>query len=182
MFTVVIIGEFFFIGLFHEDDEVKVDFSVKNVIISFSWRDFCVMIYSILFMLIITMFLGMLFSRKVCKRTASDKVILKAWRINRIKSIVGLALSWILLVYFMWSIFVFAATMAEASSYMWVISSIFSFFIEILIIETVKILAIAYIVYSLKYFNYKVQERFFKPEPIVHPAILKFSNKPRYFS
>ncbi|OMJ95104.1 hypothetical protein SteCoe_1645 [Stentor coeruleus] len=150
---VVFLGQMFFIGLFYNGDKTESS-SFSDKILSYSFRDFMVMLYSNIIMLVVDMIIGYLLKDKELKSGLNLDDALKVIKRNKIVKIFGLIFCWIVMIVYCWSIGMFALKLTQGTSHMWLFNTGISFIVDLCFTSIIKLLFYAYVVAKiLKYYQ-----------------------------
>lgn len=142
------IGQMFFIGLFYDGAQSSAnDFWDK--ILSYSMQDFMVMMYSSILMFVIQNVAYFFLKERIIDKTKTKEEILKQIKRNKTMRIVGLLFCWTGMVYFLWSIAMFALKFPQGVSHMWLFNTGMSFLTDICVTSFVNAFIYAYVISRL---------------------------------
>ncbi|CAG9326220.1 unnamed protein product [Blepharisma stoltei] len=140
-YTVSLLGNMFFIGLFYQDGEQKDDDSdsmnFSEAINNYSFRDFWVMVYSTGIMIPIAIILRILAKRNI-KEYKDPKKQNKIKKREKWKKFGFFMLSWSLMGYFCWSIILFSIQFQLSLTYKWICNTSVSYGSDIFVMPFVK--------------------------------------------
>ena len=120
------VGKMYFIGLFYEQEtknnKIK---NVKDVFLSYTSRDFLVMIYSIAIVLGLDLLLQYVTKIEPIDLEKSREILLNTIRHNKIRRFVALVFCWGIMAYYCWSIAMFALNLEYSISMRWIVNTSF---------------------------------------------------------
>ncbi|OMJ65903.1 hypothetical protein SteCoe_37447 [Stentor coeruleus] len=151
------IGQMFFIGLFYDGAKSTSD-NFWDKILSYSLRDFMVMIYSSILMVVIQNIANYFLKERIIDKTKTKEEILKQIKRNKIMKIIGLAFCWTGMAYFLWSIAMFALKFPQGISHMWLFNTGISFMTDICVTSFINAFIYAYVISRVLIFIAKWRE------------------------
>ncbi|CAG9319086.1 unnamed protein product [Blepharisma stoltei] len=177
LFFLGLLGQMFFIGMFYQDTKSSDDTITTNSTnttestnsddnsssdspIDYSWSDFWIMVWSSLFMIVITMVLNYFLQEKLIDIHMTALQYKTVLRRNKIKRWIGIILAWGIIFYFCWSIALYAIQFKQSVSKTWVLNTGISYSVNIFFTSIVKAAAVSFIVMKLMdfYEKYKLKK------------------------
>ncbi|OMJ83125.1 hypothetical protein SteCoe_15977 [Stentor coeruleus] len=153
MLFLVFLGQMFFIGLFYQDDKNSA-IGFYDKILEYSLRDFLVMLYSNIIMLIIEVISLFLLKEKEINKKMTLQEAEKIAKRNKYFRAAGLGFSWIAMGYFSWSISMFALHFSEGTSHIWLFNTGVSFIFDLLFTSIIKLMLYAFVIAKIiEYFK-----------------------------
>ena len=118
------VGKMYFIGLFYESENKNNKIKgVEDAFLSYTLRDFLVMIYSIAIVLGLDLFLQFVTRIKPIDLERPREIILRDIRHNKIRRFVALIFCWGIMGYYCWSIAMFALNLEYTVSLRWILNT-----------------------------------------------------------
>lgn len=166
-------GKMYFIGLFYESDSKNKKIkSAEDALLNYALRDFLVMVYSIGIVTSMDILLIYLTRIKPIETSMPREVILKSIRFNKIKRIVALVFCVGIMVFYCWSIAMFALHLEYSVSIKWVLNTAISIFSDLTVAPLIKLIIKGFIIAKLVlYFKLRSLKR------RVVPSIEKTDNE-----
>ena len=127
-----LLGDMYLIGLFYRGESDSEDSEFWATVTEYSWRDFWVLVFSNVIMLVV--FLVLKSSFKLRKRYSQSQCK------KSLVTTLGLVVSWVMMAYFCWSIVVFSAVFEKKVNYKWIFNSGIDYFSEVLLFSFLRIL------------------------------------------
>ncbi|CAG9312590.1 unnamed protein product [Blepharisma stoltei] len=177
LFFLALLGQMFFMGMFYQNSDSSsenvyynsssptnstISNNDDNSSVNYSWTDFWIMVWSSLFMIIITTLLNFLLKEKLVEDQMTEMQYKRIKRQNKIKRIVGLILAWGFMIYFCWSIVLFAIQFNESVSRTWVLNVGVGYIVNICFTSVVKAALYAYIAIKVVEFYEKYKRKKFR--------------------
>lgn len=149
----VILGNMYFIGIFYDQSYKKNhennDSGFLDMILEYNIRDFLIMIYSTIIMLILDIIVVTTLAENPISFDKEKDVALRVIRNNIKKRIIGLIICWLIMIYFCWSIGMLANKVFKNMSYIWIINTSVSVVTDLLFTSFIKIIIIEFIILRL---------------------------------
>ena len=120
--------ELFAIGLFYDSDrdpdkeETEDDKTVEQTVEGFGWRDFWILIYTLVIIIPIPIILKNLFTRTELDPEAEIEETRKVKKCNSIKRVIGYIISFCACAWCTWSIIMFSIEFGHNTSQIWLIN------------------------------------------------------------
>ena len=124
MIFTVLLGKMYFIGLFYDGGSNEQATTIRQAIYSYTFRDFLVMFYSTVIMFLIELIIAYLTKNNMINVKWSKDENIRIIRWNRWRRAACLGLCWALMIWFTWSISMFAMNMNIGLSYKWIVTTI----------------------------------------------------------
>jgi proprotein convertase subtilisin/kexin type 5 len=124
MIFTVLIGKMYFIGLFYDGGGGEEATTIREAISGYTFRDFLVMVYSTIIMFCIEVVVAYLTKNNPVNIKWSKDENVRIIKQNRWRRIGCLAFCWPLMIWFSWSIAMFAMNLDISVSYKWIVTTV----------------------------------------------------------
>ena len=124
MIFTVLLGKMYFIGLFYDGGSDEQATTIHEAIYSYTFRDFLVMFYSTIIMFLMELIIAYLTKNNMINVKWSKDENIRIIKWNRWRRAACLGLCWTLMIWFTWSIAMFAMNMNIGLSYKWIVTTL----------------------------------------------------------